>query len=53
MVAITPIMEVKCPAFLFAVCCEERGIQIQDHCLRHLDVVDPFSKYLADFLELF
>ena len=53
MVAITPIMEVKCPAFLFAVCYEERGIQIQDHCLRHLDAVDPFSKYLADFLELF
>ena len=31
MVAITLIMDVKCPAFLFAVCCEERGIQIQDH----------------------
>ena len=28
MVTITLIMEVKCPAFLFAVCCEERGIQI-------------------------
>ena len=46
MVAITLIMEVKCPAFLFAVCCEERGIQIQDHGLRHLDAVDPFSETL-------
>mgnify|MGYP000001916165 FL=1 len=52
MVAITLIMEVKCPAFLFAVCCEERGIQIQDHGLRHLDAVDPFSEYPADLLEL-
>ena len=42
MVAITLIMEVKCPAFLFAVCCEERGIQIQDHCLRNMDAVEPF-----------
>ena len=33
--AFTLIMEVKCPAFLFAICCEERGIQIQDHGLRH------------------
>ena len=52
MVAITLIMEVKCPAFLFAVCCEERRIQIQDHGLRHLDAVDPFSEYPADLLEL-
>ena len=52
MVAITLIMEVKCPAFLFAVCCEERGIQIQDDGLRHLDAVDPFSEYPADLLEL-
>ena len=52
MVAITLIMEVKCPVFLFAVCCEERGIQTQDHGLRHLDAVDPFSEYPADLLEL-
>ena len=52
MVAITLLMEVKCPAFLFAVCYEERGIQIQDHGLGHLDAVDPYSKYPADFLEL-
>ena len=52
MIAITLIMEVKCPAFLFAVCCEERGIQIQDHCLRNLDAVEPFSKYPVDLLEL-